>query len=975
MKKTLIHIAGIFCLTVIFTPAVLQPWKDPAEEWFIKFVEKRQLAAWPAITGPRDLLRAETFSDINQALQDRLPFRGILIIVKNRLAFYLLQERLFGEVVIGPSKWYFIRDAYFRPREEAKTRRVLKMMEYYLSRRQGAKPRVTIFCPPDKDMIYPEKLGALNRALARRTNRRRQIHNFLADCEPLGVLGLTRVYQAARAREQEPIFLTLDTHHTYKGRMLMLKTMVEALQPGLWRDAEVEALFLDDVYGDLPLLSGIGPKAEKDMWMQVIRRGVQIQKYEWLQSGRGWRAPIHYLFRSDTREFIPGKTLVLLDSMLGHYRDYLAQYFSDAVLVHYDHWMFDMLFEGRLSDFDRLIIEVADRQLVLSMGWVFGRLNSRIVCALPPADFKYEDGSQALQPETLATGWKCAFNSHDPRIYLPRTALPLDQEYILRIALDASVATVSQLFYQEAPGQDFREERSVFKDVHAGINFLDFPLSAKQLSYPLRFDPLCRPGVITLQSAEVRAVDPPLDLGPASILAGETAVPDASRLWILAESGSDRRLAGGLDAALTGNQEIQMRSLARGLWVGASGSDPGLELPPVAAAPDSKPVLELKLESSEDTWAQIFYRLEPGQAYSEKRSLRRRIRPGLNCLRFPLQAKSLGWGLRLDPGCQSGNYLIQELAISNLRGKQRKPSQADAPDRLRLVYPVTTYYDLSGKTLSRIQASAAAQAQCTEQGMELAVSGTDPQLLLPPVNAPGARAGVLRLELESGQTTNAQVFFTTQPNEGYSEAKSFSRDIQPGRNEVYFNLAPGALSGRLRLDPACHPGTYLIRSLKLGLVGEEGRAIPLDWSREYCANLSAADLKEIFTYQCSESLSHWNTVGKPPGTEASRNRMALPVPPGLSGKYLLRLQTAGAAAGACRLYSSKDPSHGYKEEHFLCPSGRRGVDENYVYLEGTQLQHALLLDLEPGAENIVRLELRELLEKPGSLEPATVTGY
>ncbi|MEW6517692.1 MAG: hypothetical protein AB1439_12405 [candidate division FCPU426 bacterium] len=975
MKKTLLNIAGGFCLAMLFAPVCWQPWRNPNEEWFIQKVEKRQLARWPRIVTVWDLLKTRTYSEVNQALQDRLPFRGLLIIIKNRLAYYLLNERLFGDVVVGPTRWFFIRSAYYRPWEEAKTRRVLKMMEHFLGRQPGLKPGLRIFIPPDKDMIYPEKLRARDRALADRYHRRRtQIHNFFTDHERQGVWGLTRAYQMARSRNRGPVFLTFDTHHTYQGRMMMLKTMVEALHPGLWRDSEVAARGRIDVYGDLPLLSGIGPVAEKDTALQLRRRDVRCLKQEWLQSEKTWRAPVHYVYHSDTQQFIPGKSLVIYDSMLGNYRRYLAEYFQDAVFVHYNTLLEDVFLAGQFSDFDRMVIEVGDRQVVASMAELFTRLNARAVCELDPVTLKYQDSNRTLQPEKTAQGVKCDFRSYDPMVYLPRTALPMNQDYILQIEFNSSVATSGQLFYREAPGQGYGEDRSFFKDIRRGRNSLVFPLNAKQLSYPMRFDPLCQPGTILLQSAQVFAIDPPPSLGAASIMADVPAASDASRLWILAETGPERRIVGGMDAVLTANKDAQLQSLARGLWIGASNPDPSLQLPSLAAAADARPVLELALESSEDTWAQVYFRLASDQAFAEERSLRRHVRPGMNRLRFRVSPESLGGGLRLDPGGQSGLYLIKELAVSNLRGSG-KSREAGAPDRLRLIYPVTSWYELSGKELARIQGNAEARLTCTEEGLELAVTGTDPQLYLPRVQGQGTTAGVLRLVLESDRKTSAQLFFTTQPGEGYSEENSSSRDLKPGRNEMYFNLARGALDRPLRLDPACHAGKYLIRSLKLGLVGGAEQALSLDWSREYCENLSAAALEEVFTYQCSETLSHWDAPGLLRRTGNGRAQWALPVPPGLSGKYLFRLTRTGSATGACRLYYSKDRQNGYNEEHFLCQTTRQGVAEYFFYLEGTQLQQALLLDLEPAAGNTVRLELRELLESPGSLEPTSIAGY
>jgi len=109
-------------------------------------------------------------------------------------------------------------------------------------------------------------------------------------------------------------------------------------------------------------------------------------------------------------------------------------------------------------------------------------------------------------------------------------------------------------------------------------------------------------------------------------------------------------------------------------------------------------------------------------------------------------------------------------------------------------------------------------------------SGNDPALALPACVFVRGRRYMLRLDLASPAEDELRVYYGTRAQPAWAEERSIRIVVQPGRGEVFIELAAD-LAGPLRLDPGTMPGEYQLHAVEIrelrgltrrGLKGERG---------------------------------------------------------------------------------------------------------------------------------------------------------
>lgn len=101
----------------------------------------------------------------------------------------------------------------------------------------------------------------------------------------------------------------------------------------------------------------------------------------------------------------------------------------------------------------------------------------------------------------------------------------------------------------------------------------------------------------------------------------------------------------------------------------------------------------------------------------------------------------------------------------------------------------------------------------TDEGLNIASLGTDPYIVLPPLDQV-LPTSILRVEIESSVSTLFEVFYMTEAAMDYAQARSQRCDIYRGNNVIYMKL-PDGVTGRLRIDPGEKQGHFLVSAIEI----------------------------------------------------------------------------------------------------------------------------------------------------------------
>jgi hypothetical protein len=113
------------------------------------------------------------------------------------------------------------------------------------------------------------------------------------------------------------------------------------------------------------------------------------------------------------------------------------------------------------------------------------------------------------------------------------------------------------------------------------------------------------------------------------------------------------------------------------------------------------------------------------------------------------------------------------------------------------------------------------QLEDIEGKQTLRSMGKDPAFLLPEVSGLKKRKNdrvVIRVLLESTETTKAQLYYTLDKKTPFSERNSVKQNVQAGRNTLYFFLPEDFSEGKLRFDPGNCEGIFTLEQLEAKIV-------------------------------------------------------------------------------------------------------------------------------------------------------------
>ncbi|MCI5208404.1 MAG: hypothetical protein D3910_06330, partial [Candidatus Electrothrix sp. ATG2] len=127
-------------------------------------------------------------------------------------------------------------------------------------------------------------------------------------------------------------------------------------------------------------------------------------------------------------------------------------------------------------------------------------------------------------------------------------------------------------------------------------------------------------------------------------------------------------------------------------------------------------------------------------------------------------------------------------------------------------------YNKSGKgklDLSNVIGEHKVNVFQKNNGLSLQVTGEDPYLLLPNFASTDHESAVLRLTITSMSKSSIQLFYMIDNENQYSQQHSIIKNIQPGKNELYFFLPVNRIKERLRLDFGVSGDEYTLHAAAL----------------------------------------------------------------------------------------------------------------------------------------------------------------
>lgn len=360
----LVHVCTFLILAALALPGIGYLFEIGSSDDYIRKVEKRVPADFPGANGLTDF--GAWAGRLEAAIIDHFPFRSRVIQGVRSFDLNPGGRKTFGGVTLGRDGWLFFRDDFGASLRgpnyvDEFQQRLGDLLAY--SEELG-KPLVVVVIPP-KQTVYEEQLRAPDREfLARLSVDREKFHSALDQFPARSVPRVREELESLKASSPELVYHPQDTHYTHVGAMVVARSIIESLSPGLWQDDAIESERGRPGYGDLVGLAGFGAGWEE--WEVVLssvhRPGISLETRELLSGDDTPTARIRFRMRSDSDGMlIPGKSLVVHDSFIGGFlRESLAQYFESVTFIHIDD-LTEMDLIAEMRGYDRTVLQVNER--------------------------------------------------------------------------------------------------------------------------------------------------------------------------------------------------------------------------------------------------------------------------------------------------------------------------------------------------------------------------------------------------------------------------------------------------------------------------------------------------------------------------------------------------------------------------------------------------------------------------------------
>jgi hypothetical protein len=232
---------------------------------------------------------------------------------------------------------------------------------------------------PSKAVIYPEYLGAFPPAhFACGIERLRAIRHAMSRIPEIGLIDMEPHLSRLKDTAVEPVYFPGDSHWTLRSAAEMSRALIDSIQPGLWRDADVEDVRHIVLPMDLSVLIGV-PQQVTTPTNRTRREDITTNVIERLDCEQGQSCIIRYVSSGPPGRLIRERTLLVRDSFGTMAIETLVPYFEDITVLF---WSDDVLEQltRRMGDADLVVYQTLDQYL-------FARVETGFTTqAIPPRD-------------------------------------------------------------------------------------------------------------------------------------------------------------------------------------------------------------------------------------------------------------------------------------------------------------------------------------------------------------------------------------------------------------------------------------------------------------------------------------------------------------------------------------------------------------------------------------------------------------
>jgi hypothetical protein len=316
--------------------------------------------------GGRALLDTGTYQQLDRYLQDRFAFRGLAIRVSAKINDELWKGDT-DQVKRGKGDWLFYGPSLNQLCTEKMTPgQAVTTLAGFADKLSAQGKTVRYVLAPEKTSVYDE-------FLTKRTETDSQCERDARDAILRGLdrrpwfLDIYGAVRALKATASEPIYHPRDTHWNGAGAEVMLRSLVNSLQPGLWDDSEYVATGQESFTPDLTRLLGLPQDAHTTAYA-VRRPGVATVEGP-ATAVHGDPSAVRRFTSTSTAgaPLVPGHTVMFYDSFTIGSIPNLAPYFQDITFIHWNALgVWDQV-PAELRSASNVLMEGAEREFTWRM--------------------------------------------------------------------------------------------------------------------------------------------------------------------------------------------------------------------------------------------------------------------------------------------------------------------------------------------------------------------------------------------------------------------------------------------------------------------------------------------------------------------------------------------------------------------------------------------------------------------------------
>ena len=321
-------------------------------------LEARTLVPYPNPTWATSYHR-QTYQDISVAFEDRMPFRNDLVGFRSNMARQGLIANPFHKVVFGQSDWLYVATSFDAhcPEDERSliVSRISSVADLLESR--GIRFRVSLI--PNKATIHDRHVPDWIRSEHEAAQQSSELMRMELTDRGDWFLDVTPAMKSKLiASPEAALYYPTDTHWTWNGAEVFIRSLLESLQPGLYDPNEI--ILLKTVRANLDLDRLSGSAVERDLhYYSAIRPETTDMVLE------NQMEPIPAVVtrkQGDPDRLIEGTTLLVRDSFWDHAGSVGHEYFEHLVSVHANDARQLGLLAQSMARADTVLFETGERK-------------------------------------------------------------------------------------------------------------------------------------------------------------------------------------------------------------------------------------------------------------------------------------------------------------------------------------------------------------------------------------------------------------------------------------------------------------------------------------------------------------------------------------------------------------------------------------------------------------------------------------